>query len=143
MIRRDDRGSPGDNVPETTVSADGSYHCPMVMTVSTLDVATAAKLFRGFADPTRLTILLALVDDELRVKDLMERTASSQGNVSKHVACLKECGLILDRPEGRQVFYRATHPEVVGELLRSAERLLAANGTLVDLCPNYRAEPLR
>ena len=37
-----------------------------------VDVATAAKLFRGFADPTRLAILLALVDGERRVKDLVE-----------------------------------------------------------------------
>lgn len=76
-------------------------------------VATAAKLFRGFADPTRLAILLALVDDEQRVKDLVELIGGSQGNVSGHVACLKECGLIIDRHEGRQVFYRAAHPEIL------------------------------
>ena len=110
----------------------------MVMTGSVLRVASAAKLFRGFADPTRLAILLALVDEDLRVKDLMERTGSSQGNVSKHVACLKDCGLIADRPEGRQVFYRAVHPEIV-ELLRSAELLLAATGDGIDLCSNYPA----
>ncbi len=73
-------------------------------------VATAAKLFRGFADPTRLAILLALVDNEQRVKDLVEMIGGSQGNISGHVACLKECGLIIDRHEGRQVFYRAAHP---------------------------------
>ncbi len=100
-------------------------------------VATAAKLFRGFADPTRLAILLALVDDEQRVKDLVEMIGGSQGNVSGHVACLKECGLIIDRHEGRQVFYRAAHPEIV-DLLLSAEQLLAASGEQIELCPNYR-----
>jgi DNA-binding transcriptional ArsR family regulator len=101
-----------------------------------VDVATAAKLFRGFADPTRLAILLALVDGERRVKDLVEVVGGSQGNVSGHVACLRECGLITDRHEGRQVFYRAAHSEIV-DLLRSAEHLLAATGERIELCPNY------
>jgi DNA-binding transcriptional ArsR family regulator len=108
----------------------------MEMVLTRVEVATAAKLFRGFSDPTRLAILLALIDGELRVKDLMERVGGSQGNVSKHVACLKDCGLITDRPEGRQVFYRAAHPEIV-DLLGAAEVLLAATGELIDLCPNY------
>lgn len=102
-----------------------------------VDVATAAKLFRGFADPTRLAILLTLVDGERRVKDLVEVVGGSQGNVSGHVACLKECGLIIDRHEGRQVFYRAAHSEIV-DLLRSAEHLLTATGESIELCPNYR-----
>ena len=108
----------------------------MAIVLNREDVVTAAKLFRGFSDPTRLSILLALVDAELRVKDLMERIGGSQGNVSKHVACLKDCGLITDRPEGRQVFYRAAQPEIV-ELLAAAEVLLAATGEQIDLCPNY------
>lgn len=101
-----------------------------------LDVATAARLFRGFADPTRLAILLTLVDGERRVKDLVEVVGGSQGNVSGHVACLKEWGLIIDRHEGRQVFYRAAHSEIV-DLLRSAERLLTATGECIELCPNH------
>lgn len=101
-----------------------------------VDVANAAKLFRGFADPTRLAILLTLVDGERRVKDLVEVVGGSQGNVSGHVACLKECGLIIDRHEGRQVFYRAAHSEIV-DLLRSAEHLLAATGERIELCPSY------
>ena len=102
-----------------------------------VDVTTAAKLFRGFSDPTRLAILLALVDGEQRVKDLVEAMGGSQGNISGHVACLKECGLIADRHEGRQVFYRAAQPEIV-DLLRSAEHLLAATGERIELCGNYR-----
>jgi DNA-binding transcriptional ArsR family regulator len=111
----------------------------MAMVLQRSEVVTAAKLFRGFSDPTRLAILLALMDGELRVKDLMERIGGSQGNVSKHVACLKDCGLIVDRPEGRQVFYRAAHPEIV-ELLAAAEVLLVATGERIDLCSNYEAD---
>lgn len=96
----------------------------------------AAKLFRGFADPTRLAILLALTDGERRVVDLVGAVRSSQPNVSGHLACLKDCGLVVDRPEGRQVFYRIAFPEIY-EVLRAAERVLAATGIAIELCPNY------
>ena len=101
------------------------------------EVGVASKLFRGFADPTRLAILTELDDGELRVTDLVSRLEGSQGNISGHLSCLKECGLVADRPEGRQVFYRIARPEVVA-VLRSAEALLAVTGHQVDLCPNYR-----
>lgn len=96
----------------------------------------AARMFRGFADPTRMAILLALLGGERRVADLVEAVGGSQSNVSGHLACLKECGLVTDRPgERRQVFYRLAGNEVT-ELLHAAERLLAANGTAIELCSN-------
>jgi DNA-binding transcriptional ArsR family regulator len=96
----------------------------------------AARLFRAFADPTRVAILLALLDGERRVTDLVDSVGRSQSNVSGHLACLRECGLVLDRPgERRQVFYRLAQPEVL-ELFRTAERLLAATGNAIDLCQN-------
>lgn len=109
----------------------------MAAVVSAMEVATAAKLFRGFADPTRLGIVLVLLDEgELRVKDLVERLGCSQANVSAHLACLKECALVVDRPQGRAVYYRIAREEVV-ELLRAAEMLLAATGSTIALCDNY------
>ena len=89
--------------------------------IATNPATVAAKLFRGFADPTRVAILQALLDGERRVADLVEQVGSSQSNVSGHLACLKDCGLVLDRPgERRQVFYRLSGPEVI-DLLRAAE----------------------
>lgn len=96
----------------------------------------AARLFRGFAEPTRIALLMALADGERRVTDLVAAVGGSQSNVSTHLACLKECGLVVDRPaERRQVFYRLAGPEVV-DLLRAAERLLAASGSAIELCTN-------
>lgn len=102
------------------------------------DLDLATKLFRGFADRTRLSILVELGAGELRVVDLVNRLQGSQGNVSGHLACLKECGLVEDRPEGRQVFYRIATPEVAS-VLRAAEDLLAVAGNTVELCPRYEA----
>lgn len=100
--------------------------------------ALGARLFRGFADPTRLAVVQALAQGEKRVVDLVAEVRSSQPNVSGHLACLKECGLVSDRPEGRQVFYRISSPEVL-DLLASAERVLALHGHRVRLCPRLRA----
>ena len=98
-----------------------------------------AKLFRGFADPVRLGILQALTVGERRVTDLVQQVGGSQGNVSGHLSCLKECGLVRDRPVGRQVFYRIASDEVL-VVLRAAEALLSTTGHQVDLCLNYAAE---
>ncbi len=114
----------------------------MAMTASDSDVQVAAKLFRGFGDPTRLAILLELRGGERRVKDLVATVGTSQGNVSGHLACLKECGLVLDRPEARQVFYRLASDEIT-QLLQAAERLLASTGTQIDLCPKFTRRPRR
>lgn len=100
-----------------------------------------AKLFRGLGDPTRMAILLALVDGERRVADVVAAVGSSQSNVSGHLACLKECGLVLDRPgDRRQVFYRISRPEVFA-LLEAAERLVAETGPAIDLCRNPLMAP--
>jgi len=97
-------------------------------------MTVAARLFRSLGDPTRLGLLLALADGEQRVTDLVALVGTSQSNVSGHLACLKGCGLVVDRPaERRQVFYRLASPEVT-ELLGAAEALLAATGTAIQLC---------
>ncbi len=81
-----------------------------------------------------MAILLALVDGERRVSDLVEAVGGSQSNISGHLACLRECGLVVGRPgERRQVFYRLASPEVT-ELLEAAEQLLEASGTAIELC---------
>ncbi len=99
-------------------------------------MSVAAKLFRSLGDPTRLAILLALAEGERRVADLVDEVAMSQSSVSGHLACLKGCGLVADRPEERrQVFYRIAQPEIY-ELLGAAERLLGAAGTHIELCRN-------
>lgn len=103
---------------------------------TTAPAAVAAKLFRGLADPTRLAVLLCLAEGERRVADIVAAVGGSQSNVSGHLACLKECGLVVDRPGARrQVFYRIALPEVYG-LLAAGERLLAATGDRIDLCRN-------
>lgn len=96
----------------------------------------AVPLFRSLADPTRLAILRWLAQGEARVTDMTEALGLAQSTVSAHVACLRDCGLVSGRPQGRQMFYALARPELL-DLLASAETLLAATGATVALCPNY------
>jgi len=96
----------------------------------------ASKLFRGFADPTRLTILTALRDGPLCVGDVVRRTGLRQSGVSNHLACLKGCGLVACERRGRFVVYRMSDPRVA-ELLGLAEELLTDVAHGVPTCTRY------
>jgi len=101
-----------------------------------VEVDVAARLFRALSDPTRLAILLCLLDGERRVSDIVEVVGSSQPNVSNHLACLRGCDLVVDRPgERRQVFYSIARPQVAA-LLTAAEGFLAESGAAVEACAN-------
>ncbi|GAA2650139.1 ArsR/SmtB family transcription factor [Nonomuraea recticatena] len=94
----------------------------------------AAALFHSLADETRLRIVARLARGEARVVDLTGELGLAQSTVSKHLACLRDCGLVDFRAEGRQSFYSLTRPELM-DLLASAEQLLSATGHAVALCP--------
>ena len=68
--------------------------------------------------------------------DLVRELDLAQSTVSAHVACLRDCGLVVGRAAGREVFYSLARPELL-DLLRAAELVLAATGAAVALCPNY------
>jgi DNA-binding transcriptional ArsR family regulator len=108
------------------------------MTTSGPDAALrrGAALFHGLADRNRLAIVRHLAHGERRVVDLTETLGLAQGTVSGHLACLRDCGLIVGRPEGRQMFYSIAHPELM-DVLGAAEQLLALTGEAVELCPNF------
>ncbi len=102
----------------------------------------AACLFHGFSDPNRLIILRHLARGEHRVVDLMEHLGLAQSTVSKHLACLKGCGLVESRPLGRASVFSLTYGAAVLDLLSAAERLLGLTGDAVTLCPNFGADTL-
>jgi len=65
-------------------------------------------LFRTLADPTRRAIFERLCrDGEQTVGALTARAGVSQPAVSKHLAALKQAGLVRDRRQGRQTHYGA------------------------------------
>jgi DNA-binding transcriptional ArsR family regulator len=100
-------------------------------------LAGAACLFRGFGDSSRLTLVQHLLGGEHRVVDLVGHLGLAQSTVSKHLACLVDCGIAQVRAEGRSSYYSLTHPEATLALLSAAEGLLALTGDAVELCGVY------
>lgn len=111
----------------------------MVSSYADAALAPAVALFRGLADPARLAIVRRLAEGERRVVDLTGALGLAQSTVSGHLACLRDCGLVVSRAEGRQAFYSLAQPALL-DLLASAEALLAATGERVALCPVYGCE---
>jgi DNA-binding transcriptional ArsR family regulator len=95
-----------------------------------------AKLFHGFSDPSRLSILEALREGPLIVNEIVAATGLSQSNTSNHLGCLFDCGLVRREQRGRQVFYRLAD-ERVGQLLGLADELLADVAKGVYECVRY------
>lgn len=104
--------------------------------VTRVELAPAAALFRSLGDPARLAILRRLALGAARVGELVEEVGLAQSTVSKHLACLKDCGLVDSEPVGRASLFRLTQPALI-DLLASAETVLQATGKAVALCPEY------
>ncbi len=98
-----------------------------------------AKLFRGFADPSRLSILEALRDGPLTVSAIVERTGLSRTNVSNHLRCLSDCDLVLSEPQGRYTIYQLSHPQIA-TLFTVTEEILRDIARGVYECTNYTEE---
>jgi DNA-binding transcriptional ArsR family regulator len=88
-------------------------------------LAAEAALFHALSDPSRLLIVRHLSLGEHRVVDLTAHLGLAQSTVSKHLACLRDCGLVTSRPEGRASLWSLTSGAELADVLASAGRLLA------------------
>lgn len=100
-------------------------------------MSAAACMFRSLGDPARLAILRHLASGEHKVVDLTAHLGLAQSTVSAHLACLRDCGLVSSRPQGRASMWSLEHSAELMDLLASAERLLGATGDAVTLCATY------
>ncbi len=96
-----------------------------------------AKLFRGLADPARLSLLLALKGGPLTAGDLARECALSPSNASNHLQCLLECGLVAVEAHGRQNVYSLADP-LIDALLDLGDQIVSGPaGSLIEACRNY------
>ena len=69
---------------------------------------TVDTVMRTLADPTRRTVFERIVTSkDITVAELTRGSGVTQGAISQHLKLLKHAGLVTDRPEGRNVHYRA------------------------------------
>src|SRR3954470_16741765 len=81
------------------------------------ETETITAVMRALADPTRRAVFERIVDaDEITVVELTRGSSVTQGAISQHLKTLKQAGLIAERPEGRNVYYRA-QPEGMAPLV--------------------------
>jgi DNA-binding transcriptional ArsR family regulator len=104
--------------------------------VERVELAPAAALFRSLGDPARLVIVRRLAVGPARVTDLTAALGLAQSTVSKHLACLRDCGLVTSEPAGRASVFRLAQP-ALADMLTAAEQVLAATGNAVALCPEW------
>lgn len=108
--------------------------------VAMLAVTTVkAKLFRGLSDSSRLRVVEALRGGPRSVSEVVAATGLSQPNVSGHLSCLWDCGLVDREQRGRYVYYRIADQRVEG-LLSLADDLLITHGHDVYVCTRYQGD---
>ncbi len=100
-----------------------------------------AAFFRGLSDPSRLSLIEELARGDRRVTDLAALTGLAQPNVSKHLACLWDCGLVERKRRGPEIHYRLVPG--LEEVLASADRVLATTGERVRTCRRFGRRPVR
>src|SRR5687767_3306570 len=72
------------------------------------ETASINAVMRALSDPTRRAVFERVVgSDEITVVELTRGSGVTQGAISQHLKALKQAGLVAERPEGRNVFYRA------------------------------------
>ncbi len=96
-----------------------------------------AKLFRGLADSTRLAILECLRDGEKTVTEIVRETGQSQSNVSNHLSCLLECGLVKNQRKGKNIRYNIRNAKVK-ILLENSDTVLSEVYREIFECTRYQ-----
>ena len=97
-----------------------------------------AKLFKGLADTSRLAILEVISDEPMSVSRIVEHTSLTQSNVSMHLSCLLECGLVQRRKDGRNAYYELSGEDVLA-VIGAARNILQRHSQALYDCTRYGA----
>lgn len=96
------------------------------------------KMFKAFADETRLRILHLLLKGELCVCDIMAVLDTRQPKISRHLSYLKRAGLVVDRREGAWRHYSLTRPKAAFH-----ERLIGSLEACLEVAPILKRDAAR
>lgn len=105
----------------------------MLNQATRLDVMN--RLGRAMADPTRSRILMILLAGPAYPAALASDLGLSRSNVSNHLACLRDCGIVVAEPEGRQTRYQIADPHLARALTALVDISLAINADAPCLDP--------
>lgn len=122
--------------PNTGSTPSDSDHAPVYVQAGFSEPELLARFFRVLGDPTRLRLIRLLLEapaGECTVGELVAAVSAPQSRVSTHLGCLRWCGLVQTRREGKQVYYRVADPRV-RELLTVGGALLRDYAAGVASC---------
>lgn len=97
----------------------------MLTIADRLDVMN--RLGRAMADPTRSRILMTLLDGPNYPAALSVGLDLSRSNVSNHLTCLRDCGIVVAEPEGRRTRYEIADPHLARALTALVDVTLAVD----------------
>ncbi len=109
------------------------YYVRMLTATTRLDVMH--RLGRAMADSTRSRILMTLLDGPSYPAVLAEELGLTRQNVSNHLACLRDCGIVVVEPEGRQARYEIADPHLTRALTDLVGVVLAVDESAECLVP--------
>lgn len=85
------------------------------------------RLGRAMADPTRSRILMRLLEGPSYPAVLSRDLELTRSNVSNHLTCLRDCGIVVAEPEGRQTRYEISDPHLAAALTAVVDVTLAVD----------------
>lgn len=94
------------------------------------------RLFKGFADKSRLSILKTILAGPKTVSEIAATTKLSQPNTSIHLSCLLDCDLVRKQRKGREVFYRISSKEIM-RVFEASQNILRKHGKELYKCNRY------
>ncbi|HKH11797.1 MAG TPA: metalloregulator ArsR/SmtB family transcription factor [Rubrobacter sp.] len=104
------------------------------------EMCMLARLFNGFANSTRLSILLLLSQrGEMKVGELVHELEAPQPRVSDHLRCLSSCGYVQVRREGRNAYYSVSDDRIMN-ILSLGEELLRDNQDRLLACDTIKKD---
>jgi len=95
--------------------------------------ASRVRILKALAHPTRLFLVEKLADGERCVCELTEEIGDDISTVSKHLALLRDSGVLTSERRGQQIFYRLRVPCVL-EIFGCVEGVLAGRETGARSC---------
>jgi DNA-binding transcriptional ArsR family regulator len=105
----------------------------MLTIASRLDVMN--RLGRAMADPSRSSILMTLLEGPSYPAVLARSLGLTRSNVSNHLSCLRNCGIVIAEPEGRQTRYEIADPHLTKALQALVEVTLAVDENIPCIDP--------
>ena len=75
-------------------------------------MGTLARIGTALADPTRRRVLVHLISGPGYPAEMAEQFGTTRANLSNHLACLRECGLVTATAEGRRIRYEVADPRL-------------------------------